>query len=82
MNIDKYMKKAYGFFAKTKKEQKAEVKKLKKIVAKFESAQKKLNKEITETTNKKLRDNKQKELQIVEKLLKKVQIRLNEIISK
>ncbi len=79
MKIDKYMKKAYGFFAKTPKEQKEKADQLKKIVEKFTAASKTLHNQIAKSMSKEERKKKQQELKIVEKLLKKARKKYKEL---
>ncbi|BHH83067.1 hypothetical protein [Desulforhopalus sp. 52FAK] len=82
MNIDKYMKKAYGFFAKTSKEQRIKAGKLDEILAKLIVAQKKLTKEIAKSNNPEKKETKQQELAIVTSLVKKVEKRLKKLKKK
>lgn len=79
MNIDKYMKKAYGFLAKTPKEQKDKADKLEKIVIKLTLARGELNRDILQTSRRGKREKKQRELQVVSELLKKASKRLRKL---
>jgi len=79
VNIDKYMKKAYGFFAKTPKEQKVKIEKLEKILAKLTLASNKLSKDISKAHNKEKREKKRQELEVVKSLKKKATKRMKKL---
>lgn len=73
------MKKSYGFFAKTAKEQKEKAGKLKKIVSKLSDASKQLSKDISKTSSKDKKEQKKRELQVVNKLYRKASKRLHKL---
>lgn len=79
MNIDKYMKKAYGFFAKNPKEQREKAEKLEKIVLKLTGVDKKLTIKLSQTSSNKKRKEIKRELEVVNELLKKASKRLKKI---
>ncbi len=81
MNIDKYMKKAYGFMAKTEKEQKKKAEELNKIIKKFEEAKKRLEIEYAAEISNKTRKNLQRERKVVKKLIRKAQERYDQLIG-
>ena len=61
MDIDKYLKKAYEFMAKTEKEQRKKAEKLKRILNKFKEAKKTLEREYAAEATAKGRKKKLKE---------------------
>lgn len=79
MKIDKYMKKAYGFFEKTPKEQKEKNDKLEKIVLKLTGVEKKLTKKLSQTSSNKKKSEIERELEVVNELLAKASKRLKKI---
>ena len=79
MNIDKYMKKAYGFFSNFSKEQSDKAGKLEGVLVKLTAAQKELTKEIGKSNNPEKKERKQEELAVITSLVKKAKKRLKKL---